>query len=119
MEKLKLNDHRRYPRVKVQWPGVIKYRDHVINVTAVDISVQGIMAVSSFKVKPNQHVMLILNCDFNEKKAVIYAKTRVKQIRVSHFKYNLILAFEEISPKFRDLISDFISANLQADYLPN
>ncbi|MCX4026878.1 PilZ domain-containing protein [Endozoicomonas sp. SM1973] len=111
MEKLRLNDHRRYPRTKVQWSGVIKYRDHIIEVTTVDISVQGIMVESSFKVKTNQHAMLMLNCNFNNKKAVLYAKTRVKQIRVSQYKFNLILIFEEISPKFRNFIDNFVSAS--------
>ncbi|MDE1463775.1 PilZ domain-containing protein [Spartinivicinus poritis] len=111
MEKLKLNDHRRYPRTKVQWPGVIKYRDHIIEVTTVDISVQGVMVVSSFKVKTNQHATLMLNCSFNDKKAVFYAKTRVKQVRFSQYKFNLILIFEELSPKFKAFIKNFVSAS--------
>lgn len=111
MERLKLKDHRRYPRKDTQWEGIIKYRDHTIAITTIDISVQGMMVESKFKVRLNQRIFIMLDCKYNDKKMIIYAKARVKQIEIVHYKFRLILIFDEISPKSRGFISSFLESS--------
>ncbi|MCX4025336.1 PilZ domain-containing protein [Endozoicomonas sp. SM1973] len=107
-------EQRAYPRKEVNWQAAIKGTDHseAIPAEAINISVQGVMLVSTISFQIKQKLSIMIKAHHLNNQLIIYAIAEVRHVIKRKNGYHIGLQFKKIQPLAKKFIYRFVENSI-------